>query len=287
MRAVVGYDGSPAAAAAIEAGALLLPRLHSWVTYLWVPPFTSEPLRRRLRERIGRVDDLIAAVEREGEFEARRITATGMTLARAAGWEAEPLVEQTYGAEGAAIVRAAEKVDADVVIVGSRGLGGSAALLGSASDMVVHYSARPVLVVPHPMLSAEFGDLADGPVIVGLDGSAGAETALTAAVRLFGQRQIVAVSVDDEVHQKREDVPAAPVDTRLTHVHVEHRGHRSHGVAAAIVAEADARGAAVVVVGSRGRSAAQEVILGSVAKATLRCSHRPVLVVPDRRHELS
>ena len=41
MRVVVGYDGSPAAAAAIDAGALLFPGAHGWITYLWVPPFAS------------------------------------------------------------------------------------------------------------------------------------------------------------------------------------------------------------------------------------------------------
>lgn len=276
MRAVVGYDGSPAAAAAIEAGALLLPDVHSWITYLWVPPFTSDPVRRRLRERIGNIDDLVEAVEREGEFEARRIAAMGVTLARAAGWEAEPRVEQTYGAEGAAIVRAADHVDADVVVVGSRGLGGSGAILGSVSDMVVHYATRPTLVVGHPLLSAEFGSLAAGPVVVGWDGSTGAEAALAAASRMFRGRDLVAVSVDDE-----GDAPAPPADGQVAHTHVRHQGRRAHGVAAAIIAAADAQGAAVIVVGSRGRSAAREIILGSVAKGTLHASNRPVLVAPD------
>jgi nucleotide-binding universal stress UspA family protein len=39
----------------------------------------------------------------------------------------------------------------------------------------------------------------------------------------------------------------------------------------------------VIVVGSRGRSARREILLGSVAMATLHRAHRPVLVVPDLR----
>lgn len=277
MHVVMGFDGSPAAASAIGAAALLLPGAHGWITYLWGPPFTGDQVGRRLRERIGNLDELVDAVEREGKFEAQRITATGVILATAAGWEAEPLLEKTYGAEGTAIVRAAEKVDADVVIVGARGLGGSEAVLGSVSDMVVHYCPRPVLVVPHPLLSTEFDSLAAGPVVVAWDGSAGAEAALAAAGRLFGHRSIVAVSVDDDA-----EVPAPPTGGNVTHTHVRRTGvRRARGVAAAVVAAADDHDAAVVVVGSRGRSAVREILLGSVAMGTLHHSHRPVLVVPD------
>jgi nucleotide-binding universal stress UspA family protein len=276
-RALVGFDGSIAAAAAVEAAALLLPDVHGWITYLWVPPFASDRLRRRLREQFGNVNDLIDAVEREGLFEAQRITAMGLNLARAAGWEAEPLLEKTYGGEGQAIVDAAEKVDAEMVILGARGLGGTDAVLGSVSDMVVHHSSRPVLVVPHPLLSAEFDSLAAGPVLVGWDGSAGADAALAAAGRIFGGRDIVAVSIDDGA-----EIPA-PADSGVTHTHVRPAGgRRNRGVAASMVAAAADHGAAVVVVGSRGRSAAREIFLGSVAMSTLHLSHRPVLVVPHR-----
>lgn len=276
MRVLMGFDGSMASAASIDAGALLLPDVHAWITYLWVPPFAGDRVRRRLREQIGNVNDLIEAVEREGRFEAQRILAMGVNLARAAGWEAEPLLEQTYGGEGPAILQAAEKVEADVVVVGSRGLGGTDAVLGSVSDMVVHYSSRPVVVVPHPLLSAEYESLAGGPVLVGWDGSPGAEAALAAAGRIFGQREIVAVSVDD-------DADAAPpaADLGVTHTHIRHpKGRRGRGVSAALAAAADEHGAAAVVVGSRGRSAAREIILGSVAMSTLHHTHRPVMVVP-------
>ena len=37
----VGDDGSPTASAAIDAGALLFPQAHAWLTYLWTSPFAS------------------------------------------------------------------------------------------------------------------------------------------------------------------------------------------------------------------------------------------------------
>lgn len=281
MRVVVGYDGSPAAAAAIDAGALLFPGAHGWITYLWVPPFASEQVRKRLWAQARNIDDLIAAEDREGEREARRITAMGVTLARAAGWDAEPLLERTYAAEGTAIAQTAQKLDADVVVVAARGLGGTDAVLGSVSDMVVHYCSRPVLVVPHPLLSAEFDAVAEGPVVVGWDGSDGAYVALETAERLFPGRRLVAVSVEDAA-----DVPAPPGSApggRVTHLHIGRgRGRQARATANSVVAAADDQGAAVVVVGSRGRSAVREIVLGSVAMDVLHHSHRPVMVVANR-----
>ena len=281
MRVVVGYDGSPAAAAAIDAGALLFPGAHGWITYLWVPPFASEQVRKRLWAQARNIDDLIAAEDREGEREARRITAMGVTLASAAGWDAEPLLERTYAAEGTAIAQIAEKMDADAVVVAARGLGGTDAVLGSVSDMVVHYCSRPVLVVPHPLLSTEYDVLPDGPVVVGWDGSDGSYAALETAERLFPGRRITAVSVEDAA-----DVPAPPgsgPDGRVGHVHIGRgRGRQARATANAVVAAADDQGAAVVLVGSRGRSAVREIVLGSVAMGVLHGSHRPVMVVPNR-----
>ncbi len=113
MGAIVGYDGSPGASAAIDAGALLFPGAHGWITYLWVPPFASDKVRRRLRAIARDLDELIEMVEREGEREAQRLVDMGVTLARAAGWDAEPLLKRTWGAEGMRIAQAAEEVKAD------------------------------------------------------------------------------------------------------------------------------------------------------------------------------
>ena len=281
IRAVLGYDGSPAAAGAIEAGAQLFPGSRAWITYLWVPPFASEQIRRRLWAQARNIDDLIAAEDREGEREARRITAMGVTLAESAGWEATPLLERTYAAEGTAIAQTAERGDADLVVVAARGLGGTASVLGSVSDMVVHYCSRPVLVVPQPLLSEEYDALPDGPIVVGWDGSESAGAALRTAERLFPDRRIVAVSVDDAT--KGPAQPAADSNGRLVHVRIDRgRGRQARGTASAIVAAADEQRAAAVVVGSRGRSAAREIILGSVAMGVLHESHRPVMVVPNR-----
>jgi nucleotide-binding universal stress UspA family protein len=66
--------------------------------------------------------------------------------ARAAGLDAKPYV--LTGEPAKEITRLAEELDADLIVVGSRGHGAIAnALIGSVSRAVLHESRRPVLVV--------------------------------------------------------------------------------------------------------------------------------------------
>jgi nucleotide-binding universal stress UspA family protein len=283
IQVLIGYDGSPAANAAINVGAQLFPQVHAWIAHLWTPPFGDVDLRERLWAITSGVNEFVEAIEREGEQEADRVAGTGVTLARAAGWDAEPLVLRSDTGEGLRIAELAEKVDAGAVMVGARGLGAARAVLGSVSDMVVHHSPRPVLVVPHPLLTADYAALSGGPVLVGFDGSDGAQVALATAMRLFPTRSVEPVTVD-EGHSNDDANSQPPArDTEVIRL-PSPGGHRPHGqaVAAALTACVRDRSAAVLVVGSRGRSAVRE-ILGSVAMATLHHSYRPVMVVPGPR----
>jgi nucleotide-binding universal stress UspA family protein len=282
VRVMVGYDGSVAAGCAIEDAAMLVPVAHAWITHLWVPPFGNEALRRRLWRGTSMLDDFVVAIEREGECEAHRLAGMGAVLARAAGWQAEPLVERSYGGEGLQLAGLAEKLEPDLVVIGSRGLGGVRAVFGSVSDVVVHYATHPVLVLPHPLLSVERAALADGPVLVGWDGSAGARHALAAATDLFGVRQVLLAAV-------RDGGPAWPALPGHEMVTVEAAGHVPGGraVAEALGAVAAEHRAAAIVVGSHGHRALREILLGSAAMATLHHSQRPVMVVPHRDRHLA
>ncbi|MGC4895379.1 universal stress protein [Micromonospora sp. DT31] len=272
---LVGYDGSPVASAAIEAGALLFPGARAWIGHLWTPPFASEELRKRLWTGKRNINAFVEAIEREGGREADRLTSVGVMLARSAGWDAEPLVCRSYGGEGLRLAELADEKQADVLLLGSRGLGGARAVLGSVSDMAVHYSPRPVLVVPHPLLTDEHEALAAGPVVVGWDASAGAEAALDSARRLFPERDVILVAVDGD-----EETPAVDAQSVTTLRVSAGRGATGRAVGEALSAVATEHRASAVVVGSRGRTAVRKILLGSVAMATLHRAHRPVMVVP-------
>jgi nucleotide-binding universal stress UspA family protein len=270
MKVVVGYDGSPSANTAISTGSVLFPGAEAVIVYVCTPPFGSKGLRARLRHSARNVDELIDLIDRESDNEANRIVDTGVTLARAVDWTPESLVKRTWAGEGLGLAQVAAELQPDVVIVGARGIGGTDSKMGSVSDLVVHHAPRPVLVVSQHMVSAEYEAVSDGPVVVGVDGSAGADRAVEAAQQLFSDREVVTVAVQDG---DADDVVAG------------HRVHRFRGSGAgattdALVAFADEHRAATIVVGSRGRSALKKVLLGSVAGSTLQRTYRPVLVVP-------
>lgn len=198
---------------------------------------------------------------------------------------AEPLVDRCSIHEGFVLARLATQLRPAAVVVGSRGLAGTKAMMDSVSDSIVHCGPSPVLVIPQALLSAERSALQLGPVIVAHDGSSGAERALTTAMALFGERPIVVVSAGSEAVEESALVAAGAVDAESVAVELPGMQPHSRAVAGAVASYAAQRQAALVVVGSRGQSTAPEIVLGSVAVATLHHGHRPVLVVPDpRRH---
>ena len=75
---------------------------------------------------------------------------------------------------------------------------------------------------------------------------------------------------------------AAPGGPPLVVLDAAERGERA--TADVLGAFAAQRQAAAIAVGSRGRSVATEVLLGSVAMAVLHRAQRPVLVVPHERY---
>jgi nucleotide-binding universal stress UspA family protein len=278
LRVLVGYDGSPPAVNAIEAAATLVPSADASVLHLWEPPFTSPELRQRLAGRASGLQALGELLEVEGHAEADRLARNGVKLARAAGWQAEPLVKRTFGGDGYQFARTAEEIGAALVVVGSRGLGGVRAALGSVSDLVVHVSPVPVLVVPYPLTTAEWAAAASGPVMVGTDGSPGAQEAIARAAALFAGREQLLVAVAEPGDGPG---PSAPDGAELLTVPCSGRAGSARATAATLAEVAADRGAAVVVVGSRGRSTSRELLVGSVPRTLLHCAHRPVLVVPS------
>ncbi|MEU5942297.1 universal stress protein [Micromonospora sp. NPDC047548] len=129
-------------------------------------------------------------------------------------------------------------------------------------------------------MTDEYAALAAGPVVLGWDSSAGAGAAQTTARQLFPTRDLLLGSVGGDATEETTAV-ATTGDQSVTAVEV-HSGLGAPGraVAEALTAFARDRGAALLMVGSRGRSAVRKILLGRVAIAAVHRAHRPVMVVP-------
>jgi nucleotide-binding universal stress UspA family protein len=84
-------------------------------------------------------------------------TATnGAERATSAGLEAQSRIVNRRDDIAVDILAVADELDADVIVLGTRGRGGLKSLmLGSVSNAVLHHADRPVLVIPSPALAEE------------------------------------------------------------------------------------------------------------------------------------
>lgn len=137
-RIVVGIDGSPGAARALEWAArearlrhATLEVVHAWHTpYFTGFPYTPVVFAAEAFEEVAEAT-LGTAVE---SIDERDLTGP-LESVLVNGGAAEAILEAAKGA--------------DMVVVGSRGRGGfTGLLLGSVSQQVVHHAPCPVVVVP-------------------------------------------------------------------------------------------------------------------------------------------
>lgn len=136
---LVGYDGSPAARAAVEhAIDRAIPDGRLVVVSAWQVP----------------IDYSGASYYPEMTGEASRRAKHGLESLE---HDCERLAEVVYechvaeGPPAVAITRAAVTHEADEIIVGTRGVGRVRALLGSVAHDVIHRAQCPVTVIPERM----------------------------------------------------------------------------------------------------------------------------------------
>jgi nucleotide-binding universal stress UspA family protein len=137
-RVLIATDGSSSAREAIEHGLELAVEQKAEVTLLHViPPLVSPGLELAA----------VTAIEQEvPEPSEDPVLVEAAAQAKERGVSADLRV--SLGSPAAEIVAIADEIDADIVVVGSRGLGAvSGALLGSVSHGVLKHSKRPVLVI--------------------------------------------------------------------------------------------------------------------------------------------
>ncbi|MEV5428220.1 universal stress protein [Streptomyces sp. NPDC052701] len=205
--------------------------------------------------------------------------------------------ELPVGHAAAALIE--RSADAGLLVIGHRGSGGFPRLpLGSVSLQVATHARCPVIVIR----PGDTGGRPDSRVVVGADPADDSPRALDFAYQeagLLGARLEV-------VHGAYPTgmVPAGPMGMVPSDFEVLDQGPRdflekeiarrrdryssvqadlriAHGRPATVLAEA-ARGAYLLVVGSRGRSGVKRLLLGSVSAEVLHTAECPVAVVPGR-----
>ncbi len=203
------------------------------------------------------------------------------------------------GHAGHSIVNTAEEIDADLVVVGSKGQTSlDRILLGSVSEYVATHASVSVLVVRSQTSPRQHDSRLK--VTLAYDGSEFSQTAIdqfskftwlrhadvevvsvVPLHRMF-QHGLVPVAYENSKATVSEITSATEqaamqfhkkqIHATATVVEAEHIGER-------IVAETDHRKADLIVVGNRGRSGIARVLLGSVSQYILRHSHHSVWIV--------
>lgn len=187
---------------------------------------------------------------------------------------------------------------ASLVVVGARGRGGFAGLhLGSVGAQVVTHAHAPVVVV-RPAVA----DLTTAPVVVGVDGSPGADLALgfafeeaatrgTALLALYAWWMLPRHNLGPTSPRHYDPAQAADEAQRMLaeavagwsekypDVRVD-RVARHHMDPAVALVEAS-HTAAMVVVGTRGRGGFASMLLGSVGRSVVTHAQCPVAVVRE------
>lgn len=187
--------------------------------------------------------------------------------------------------------------EAALIVMGARGLGlVSGALMGSISAAVLSHAACPVVIVREDMRL----DGADGPVVVGVDGSDNSRQAAEMAFREADARGVGVRAVSSWLDSNIYASPAA-LQAAQQHAETLQREHQamlerfmrglnrrypdialeqvvSQGHPAEALAQA-AQSGQLLVVGTHGRGGFMATVLGSTSRALLQKSPCPLMVV--------
>lgn len=142
------YDGSADAKAAIDRAGVLLKSSPAAVLSVW-EPFIGVMTRAGLGMTYGALTWDADEVDAASERSAAALAEEGAARARQAGLDAQPQTAARNGSVADAILDVADEVDAEAIVLGTRGLTGmKSLLLGSVSHAVLQHADRPVVVVP-------------------------------------------------------------------------------------------------------------------------------------------
>jgi nucleotide-binding universal stress UspA family protein len=143
---LICYDGSEDAKHAIERAGGLFAARPAVVVTVWQPPTAALDSFAWSGMSAGAVNFL--ELDRAAAENGCRVADEGVSLARDAGLEAQPIAIKASGPVWKDIVETADRHRAAAIVMGSRGLSGvRSMLLGSVSNAVVHHADRPTLVI--------------------------------------------------------------------------------------------------------------------------------------------
>ncbi|UUU19024.1 universal stress protein [Streptomyces sp. DSM 40750] len=283
---VVGVDGSASSLAAVEAAAreARLRGVGLRVVHAFFWPAMHVPLG----------PSPLGPPEGGIRHMADRLVAEAVERARAAAPEVDVSHAVVTG-EPLTVLEAQSRA-AELVVVGSRGMGGFVGLLvGSTAVHLAAHGRCPVLVVREQ-------PSAEGPIVLGVDGSAAGGHAMDFAFAEAELRKAPLVALHawttwnaslpapQDASTPYANPPGALAgeeerllsealagrQERYPGVVVEHRV--VHGGTREALMEAS-QSAQLVVVGARGRGGFAGLLLGSVSQALLHHAHCPVAVV--------
>jgi nucleotide-binding universal stress UspA family protein len=304
MKILLATDGSESARAAVGfLDRFPLPK-DSELTLLTVidrQMFREEEAKGLSEERRRSLKDTEKVARQEGE----QLLASEAARLRKAGWGGSTELRLGHPAEE--IVHVAERIDADLVIVGSHGRTGMKRfLLGSVSDHVLEYAPCSVLIVKAlPMADVVPGPVPDSRerrfrVLLAFDDSQPARKAaeLCAALPLGEEVEVTAVSVLPLVtlyrqdirqrlswvwHEKKKAARAAlewvTKEVRWATPHVSAELRESADVSHEILDVATEMNSDLIMLGHKGKGAIEKFLLGSVTTRVAHHAHCSVLAV--------
>lgn len=265
---VAGYDGSPDSASAVRWAAAearardaVLVVCTAWDLALSGNSSASKHSAELLRRGLGQASTLLD----QGRVEAVVI----------------------HGSPVRALLEAG--ATAQMIVVGSRGTGGlPGLLLGSVPVQLAAHCPVPLVVV---RAHARLANAAGGPVLIGVDGSAGSAAAAAFGFRLANLHALPVAAVcaladapGSLAGSRRVEEDFCALMDRMEKEYpsvLVQRDVLPGAPRPALLRLAAQARAGVLVVGARGRGGFTGMTLGSVAQAMLHHARCPVAVVPS------
>jgi nucleotide-binding universal stress UspA family protein len=146
---LICFDDSEPSRHAIGEAARLFPGARAVVLHVWASIESTAAYRYSAAGASGVLKEAMDELDEAGQRAAQQIADQGARLAREAGLDVEALAVEVKDNPSSSVAEEAERLDASVVVMGSRGMGPLQSLaLGGFSTSALHRLHRPVLVVP-------------------------------------------------------------------------------------------------------------------------------------------